>query len=186
MPKIVIISSSIRKGRNSDRVALFFRNFINENKLANAEIIDLADSEFPLFNERLKFQDNPSVKAKIFAEKIRLSDGVIIISPEYNGGYPASLKNVIDLLTDEWARKPVAICTVSSGDFGGSQVLIPLQFTLWKMKAWTIPSVFPVPRVEDSFDEKGLPANKDFDEKRASHFISELLWYIEARKRMDQ
>jgi NADPH-dependent FMN reductase len=53
-------------------------------------------------------------------------------TPEYNGGYPASLKNVIDLLDYEWHRKPVVISTVTSGAFGASQVLISLQFILWK------------------------------------------------------
>jgi NAD(P)H-dependent FMN reductase len=61
---------------------------------------------------------------------IESADGVIIISPEYNGGYPAALKNVIDLLTTEWTKKPIGIVPVSSGSFGGMQVLQQLQYSI--------------------------------------------------------
>jgi NAD(P)H-dependent FMN reductase len=92
---------------------------------------------------------------------------------------------VVDLLYNEWHRKPVAISTVSDGSFGGSQVIISLQFTLWKIRAWTVPAMFPVPEVNKAFDESGNPSDKQKTDKRASHFINELLWCIEARTRME-
>jgi NAD(P)H-dependent FMN reductase len=183
MPHIAIISSSIRTGRRSHRVALFFRNFLRENNLATAEILDLLEYKFPLFEERLLYQGAPSVAVLEFAEKIRSADGVIIVTPEYNGGYPASLKNAIDLLTDDWHRKPVAISTVSDGNFGGTQVITSLQFTFWKIGARTIPEMFPVPKVHETFDPNGIPADKQKTDKRANRFIGELLWCIEANNR---
>lgn len=138
MPHIIILSASIRNGRKSHRVALYFKKYLEENKLATATIADLNEYRFPLFNERLKFQPNPTADVIAFANDIRSADGVIIVTPEYNGGYPASLKNVIDLLYEEWQRKPVAISTVSDGVFGGTQVITSLQFTLWKIRAWTV------------------------------------------------
>ena len=184
MPNIAIISSSIRTGRNSHRVALYFKNYLEENKLASGEILDLEKYKFPLFEERLRFQKAPAAEVLEFAEKIKLADGVLIVTPEYNGGYPASLKNVVDLLYDEWNRKPIAISTVSDGIFGGSQVITSLQFTLWKIRAWTVPAMFPVPKVREAFDEQGKPADKPGTDKRAGNFINELLWCIEAKKRM--
>ena len=152
MNHIVILSSSIRTGRNSNRVALYFKNYIEVNKKATVEILDLDKYNFPLFNERLHLQENPLPSAIDFADKIKSSDGVLIVTPEYNGGYPASLKNVVDLLYKEWHHKPIAISTVSTGAFGGSQVIIALQFTLWKIGALTVPATFPVPKVEEAFD----------------------------------
>jgi NAD(P)H-dependent FMN reductase len=96
------------------------------------------------------------------------------------------LKNVIDLLTDEWKRKPVAISTVSAGGFAGMQVITSLQFTLWKMQALTVPAMYPVPKVSESFDENGVPADNTGAEKRAASFIYELLWSIEAKNRMSK
>ncbi|MBS1681070.1 MAG: NAD(P)H-dependent oxidoreductase [Bacteroidetes bacterium] len=184
MPHISIISASVRSGRNSHRVALYFKNYLEENKLSTVEILDLNQYQFPIFNERLKYQTSPSPQVVEFASKIKSSDGVIIITPEYNGGYPSSLKNVIDLLYDEWFKKPVAISTVSDGIFGGTQVITSLQFTLWKIRAWTVPAMFPVPKAPEAFDETGNALDKARTDKRASVFVNELLWCIEAKKRM--
>jgi len=184
MPHIAIISSSVRIGRISHRVALYFKNYLADSKLASAELVDLQAYNFPLFEERLRFQASPAPNVLDFASRIKAADGVIIVTPEYNGGYPASLKNVIDLLTDDWSRKPVAISTVSDGNFGGSQVLISLQFSLWKIKAWTVPAMFQVAKAPGTFDEGGVPADKQATDRRASAFIKELLWCIEAKNRM--
>jgi NAD(P)H-dependent FMN reductase len=185
MHKISIISSSVRIGRNSHRVALYFKHYLEREKLAEVNIIDLNEYKFPIFEERLKYLENPSESLRKFAEEICASHGIIIVTPEYNGGYPPALKNVIDVLYDEWKRKPVAISTVSSGQFGGMQVITSLQFTLWKMHAWTVPVLFPVPNVTKTFDEKGKPYDHMVTDKHAKKFIDELLWYIEAKQKLE-
>jgi NAD(P)H-dependent FMN reductase len=182
MPRIAIISSSVRRERKSHNVVLFFKNYLEENNLSTTEILDLKAYNFPVFEGTLKTLINPSENVLDFAEKIKLSDGIIIVTPEYNGGYPASLKNVIDLLYEEWKHKPIAIASVSSGPFGGSQALMGLQFTLWKMKAWTIPAMFSVPMVEKAYNENGKAIDKLNSDKLAAVFIKELLWFIEADK----
>ena len=184
IPQIVIISASVRSGRNSHRVAIYFERFLQENKLAMPEILDLQSFNFPLFEERLAYQSSPSVKARDFAAKVKNADGVIMVTPEYNGGYPASLKNAIDLLAEEWRRKPVALVAVSDGDFGGTQVITSLLFTLWKIRAWVITARFQVPGVEAAFDTKGQPMDKKKTDQRATNFINELLWSVEANRRM--
>jgi NAD(P)H-dependent FMN reductase len=184
MPHIAIISSSVRTGRRSHRVALYFQQYLKEHNLATSEILDLNEYKFPIFEERLKHLKNPSEKLQDYAGKVKAADGIILVTPEYNGGYPASIKNAIDVLYDEWHRKPIAIATVSDGDFGGTQVITSLQWSLWKIRAWTVPARFVVPRVQDSFDERGVPADKTGTDKKAKGFISELLWCIEAVKRM--
>ena len=182
MKNIVIISASVREGRKSNRVALYFKNLLTNNKEFTCEIADLMEYNFPVFNERLKFQKQPSEKTILFADKIRSAAGVIIVTPEYNGGYPASLKNVIDLLHEEWKRKPVALVSVSAGPFGGSQVVTSLLFTLWKIGAWMVPAMFPVPKVEEAFDENGKAFDEAATSKRATNFVNELLLMIQAQE----
>lgn len=184
MKKIAIISASIRRGRNSHRVALYFENFLKENQLAEPTIIDLKERDYPLFDERLKFIEHPPQSMVQLAQEIESADGVIIVSPEYNGGYPASLKNVIDILYDEWKRKPVAIAMVSEGPFGGSQVITSLQFTLWKIGALTIPAMFPVPTVTKNFSENGQPTDREATDKRAKKFVDELFYWLNAKEKM--
>ncbi len=185
MNHIAIISASVRTARNSHRVALYFKQFIEANNMATVEMLDLNEYQFPVFNERLWLQADPQPSALEFAAKVKAANGMLIVTPEYNGGYPASLKNVVDLLYDEWHRKPIAISTVSNGIFGGSQVITSLQFSLWKIRAWTVPAMFPVPKVQDAFDEKGIPSDITGTDKRAQVFLNELLWCMEAAARMN-
>lgn len=184
MLHIAIISSSVRIGRKSHRVVLYFQNYFKENNLATTEILDLKEYNFPVFDERLKHQKNPTPQMLDFAARVKAADGVLIVTPEYNGGYPSALKNVTDFLYDEWYRKPIAISTVSDGVFGGSQVITSIQFSLWKIRAWVIPAMFPVPKVQDAFDENGTPTDKATMDKLAKVYLGELLWCIEAKKRM--
>lgn len=185
MPHIAIISASVRTGRKSHRVALYFQNFLVKRNIATVEILDLSTYQFPVFTERLKYHPSPSPDVTDFAGKIKKADGIIIVTPEYNGGYPASIKNVIDLLYDEWFHKPIAITTVSDGSFGGTQVITSLLFTLWKIHAWVIPAMFPVPNVESAFSDEGHPAKTTTDD-RAKIFIDELLWCMQAKGKMDK
>ena len=186
MPHIAILSASVRLERKSHRVALFLKRFIEEKNLATAEIVDLNEYQFPLFNERLMFQKHPSQGLLDYSTKINEADGVIIVTPEYNGGYPASLKNAIDVLYPEWQRKPVAISTCSDGSFGGNQVITSIQFTLWNIHAMTVQAMFPNPHVDTAYDDQGNPVDLAGTEKRALHFLKELLWYIEAKQKMQE
>ena len=182
MHNIAILSASVRKNRASHRAALYLKNFLEENNLAKVTMLDLKVYNFPIFEERLRFLDQPSAEIVDFATKVKQADGIIVVTPEYNGGYPASLKNVVDLLYDEWQRKPVAITTCSAGGFGGAQVLVELQFSLWKIGALTVPAMFPIPQVQNTFDENGVPSDKEFTDKRAKRYIDELLYYVNLTK----
>lgn len=185
MYHIAIISSSVRVGRNSHRVALFFKKYLEENQLASAEILDLNTYNFPIFEERLRFMKEPSEAVLDFASRVTQADGIIIVTPEYNGGYPASLKNAIDLLYPEWKRKPVAIATASNGPFGGAQVNTSLVFSLWKIGVLLVPAMYLGPKVQDAYDEQGNPTDPDATTKRAKAFIDEILWCINAAKKAE-
>jgi NAD(P)H-dependent FMN reductase len=178
MPHIEIISASVRQGRKSHRVARFFQQYLSENTDKSANIQDLSALKFPVFDERLSFQKEVLPEVAAFAKAVQEADAVLIVTPEYNGGYPAALKNVIDLLYKEWYHKPIGIITVSDGDFGGSQVITSLVFTLWKMKAWVIAAQFPVPNVEVAFTENGEATDLKELLPRLSPFLKELDWAL--------
>ena len=113
----------------------------------------------------------------------RATDGIIIVTPEYNGGLPASLKNAIDVLYDEWHSKPISIVTVSGGVFGGTQALVSLQFVLWKIGAWTVTNMFHVAKVHEAYDESGHATDKTTTDKLTKVFVEELLSAVEANKK---
>ena len=183
MYHISIISSSIRVGRESHNVALYFQKYLKTNKLATVEILDLKQYNFPIFDERLKNQKSPSFEALEFKNKIIASDGIIIVSPEYNGSIPSSLKNVIDLLYEEWQRKTIAFSTVSASDFGGLQALTHLEFIFWKIGAICVSKNFPVSKVQEKFDDFGNPTNKKETDGFAKIFIDDFLKCIDSNKK---
>ncbi len=186
MYNIAVLSASVRTGRNSHRVTLFLKQYIQENNLATVDLIDLAAYGFPLFEERLQYLKEPSKELLEYSERIKKAEGVIIVTPEYNGGYPASVKNAIDLLYPEWKRKPIGIATVSSGPFGGSQVGTSLSFSFLKIGSLVTPAVFRVPTVQKAYDENGVAMDREASNRRAKTFLDEFFWLVEARKRMNE
>ena len=185
MHQIAILSSSVRTGRKSHYVALYLEQYLKENQLAETDLIDLSHYDFPVFHERLQYLKDPAPDVLEYAERIKEAEGIIVVTPEYNGGYPAALKNAIDLLYPEWKRKPIGIATVSAGSFGGSQVGPSLAFLFLKIGALVTPAVFRVPKVQDAYRENGEATDKPTTDKRAKMFVDEFLWLVEARKRMD-
>ncbi|MCB0770218.1 MAG: NAD(P)H-dependent oxidoreductase [Flavobacteriales bacterium] len=184
MSQLAIISASVRSGRKSHHVALHLA-LKAKDKGHTVDMLDLSELNFPVFEERLKFMEAPSGQVVDYAERFRKADGIIIVTPEYNGSFPASLKNVMDLLTEDWKGKPVSICTVSSGAFAGTQVMQQLLFPLWKIKAWVVPSSMQVPRVQEQFGPDGdVLMDTEGWERRTGTFLQDLEWAIEARRRM--
>jgi len=185
MSHIAIISTSVRVGRKSHNVALHLEHTLKPTS-NTVDLIDLMGYGFPVFDERLKFMKEPSAAILEFAERIRKADGVIIVTPEYNGSFPASLKNVIDLLTEDWKGKPISFCTVSGGAFAGTQVMVELLFPLWKIKAWVVPSSMQVPKVQEAFGSDGsVLVDPEGWERRTKVFLDDLGWAMEAKRRME-
>lgn len=185
MSHIAIISASVRDGRKSHNVALHLERTLKATS-NTVDLLDLHEFDFPLFHERLKFMKEPPVKVLDFAERIRKAEGVIIVTPEYNGSFPASLKNVIDLLTEDWKGKPISFCTASGGAFAGTQVMVELLFPLWKIKAWVVPSSMQVPKVQEAFSSDGsVLVDAEGWERRTKVFLDDLGWAMEAKRRME-
>lgn len=176
---VPVILGSTRRGRQSPKVARFMAERMRRSGKIETEILDLVEYNFPMMEERLRFRDDPPPRLREFAEKISRADAVVIVSPEYNSGYPGVLKNALDYLLPEFKRKPVGIVTVSGGSFGGLSCLAQLRQVTLALGAFPIPASLPVSRVQDSFDEAGNPADPAY-EKRAESFLAELLWFTQA------
>ena len=110
--KIKVILASIRNGRFGDKPAKWITELAKKVEGFSVELLDLKDYELPMFAEAVSpahvkgAYEKPEVNK--WAEKIAEADGFIIVIPEYNHGYPSSLKNNIDYLAKEWVNKPVS------------------------------------------------------------------------------
>jgi NAD(P)H-dependent FMN reductase len=183
-----IILGSTRRDRQSLKVARFVFARFKIREGVETELLDLLEFNFPIMEERLHRRDDPPPRLQEYANKIARADSLIIVTPEYNNGYPGVLKNALDYLLPEYERKPVGIVTVSAGGFGGINCLAQLRLVTLGMGAFPIPENLSVSRVHDSFQEDGTP-NEPAYEKRAKAFLDEVLWFTEAiaaRKAKDQ
>ena len=91
------------------------------------------------------------------AEIIRSADGFMIVSGEYNHSIPPALKNLLDHFLEEWFWRPSAIACYSAGAFGGVRAAMQLRATLAELGMPSIPSIHPMPNVQDQFDDDGKP-----------------------------
>ena len=178
---IPIILGSTRRGRQSAKVARFVLAQLSAKSPVEAELLDLAEYNFPIMEERLHMRDDPPPRLAEFGGKLERADALVIVTPEYNGGYPGVLKNTLDYFLPQYKRKPVGVVTVSAGGFGGLNCLAQLRGVLLAMGACPIPARFPVSKVQSSFAEDGTATDASYV-KRVQPFFEELLWFAEALK----
>jgi NAD(P)H-dependent FMN reductase len=176
---IPIILGSTRRGRQSGKVAKFILDRLGKQPDVEAELLDLADYNFPIMEERLRMRDDPPARAQEFSEKLQRADAIVIVTPEYNNGYPGVLKNALDYFLPEYKRKPFGIVTVSAGGFGGLNCLQQLRQVVLALGGYPIPAIFPVSKVNSSFADDGKP-NDETADKRVGAFFDELLWVTKA------
>lgn len=118
-PLIKLIVGSVRPVRVGDQIAAALAPVLAEAADARVEIVDLAKLGLPLLDEPLMPALNQYQHAhtKAWSASVSESDAVVFLTPQYNGGYPASLKNAIDYLFHEWKGKPASV--ISYGGYGG-------------------------------------------------------------------
>ena len=180
MINIPIILGSTRNGRQSPKVARFLAERLRRAGQTETEILDLLEYNFPLLEERLRLLSEPPPGLAEFGAKLQRADAILIVTPEYNNGYPGVLKNALDYFgPTEYKNKPFGIATVSAGGFGGQMCLSQLRLITLGLGGFPIPAAFPVSNINSSFDDEGNPAEERY-EKSAAAFLGSLLWYAEA------
>lgn len=173
---IPIILGTAREGRNSEKVAKFVMSEIEKNPQIKTEIIDVRDYILSATNNTKE-----PIQAKRFADKISVADGFIIVSPEYNHGYPGELKMTLDMLYEEYARKPLAICGVSIGGLGGARMVEQLRLVSIEFHMVPIREAVYFSGVSQLFDNDGNIKDPLY-ESRIKSMADELLWYAKALK----
>lgn len=177
---ITILSASTRLNRQSHRVALALEKWINENSVHTAEVLDLAEYNFPVMEEVLHRHPNPPAGLMDFAERVRQSDAHLFVSPEYNGTYTSALKNAVDYLKEkEFSRKVIGVVTATTGMLGGIRAALSMQQLVLGIAGYAIPQMLTVPQVSQRFDEVGNLIDLAFEAK-LSNFMEQFFWLAEA------
>ena len=176
---IPIILGSTRRNRESVKVAQYAIDWLRHLDRVRTELLDLQEMDLPMMEERLRFRDDAPASVLEFSAKINQADAIVIVTPEYSGGYPGVLKNALDYLKPEYKRKPFGIITVSAAETGGILCLNGLRQVVLHLGGVPIPASLMVARVQESFDPEGNPTNPAFTQ-RAKAFFDELVWFTEA------
>lgn len=172
--KIEIISGSPRPNSVTRRVALNLRNWIVNNSDHEVDIIDIKDWNLPPVQSVFVSVDRTPEEFKPLAKRMFNADAFILVTPEYNGSYSPTMKNLLDHFPKQH-HKPFGIVTASPGIMGGmraAQQLLQLVPALFGIAS---PYLLIVPAVDKKFDEAGNLTDESF-QKSVHNFISEFLW----------
>ncbi len=173
---IPVILGTAREGRRSEHVARFVFNIVEKRISVETAFIDVR--EYPLMATD---DSGESTIAKKLSNITQRADAFIIVSPEYNHGYPGELKMMLDMSDGEYKRKPIAICGVSAGTMGGARMIEQLRSVLIDLEAVPILEAVYFSKIAELFDEKSVMQDDSYY-KRISKMLDELMWYANALK----
>jgi len=173
---VPILLGTNRKDRKSEQVANWLLEVMQRREDLNATLFDVREFDLP--------KDDYGTVIKDFFPKwrdaISAADGLIIIAPEYNHGYPGILKSVLDLLLKEYIHKAVGLVGVSAGPWGGTKVVEQLVGVVRELGLTVTFTDLNFAKVQEVFDENGKIKNPEKYEKRAKSFLDELVWMSSA------
>jgi NAD(P)H-dependent FMN reductase len=134
MIKIAIIVGSTRPGRKADSVAKWVHGIAKKRGDAAFEIVDIQDYNLPLLDEPVPPSQGQYSQphTKVWSAKIAAFDAYVFVTPEYNHGTSAALKNAIDYLYREWNNKAAGI--VSYGSIGGARAAEHLRLIMGELQ----------------------------------------------------
>ncbi|MCL4352975.1 NAD(P)H-dependent oxidoreductase [Patescibacteria group bacterium] len=145
--KIQIIIGTTRIDRFSETAARYIYGEAKKRKELEVELLDLRDYPMPFYEDSIppKMLKGKYTNAivKKWAGKISKGDGYIIVTGEYNHGYPAVLKNALDYIYYEWGNKPVGF--VAYGSVGGSRAIEQLRQVVAELQMTSIRSAIYIP-----------------------------------------
>ncbi|WP_435021066.1 NADPH-dependent FMN reductase [Tundrisphaera sp. TA3] len=180
---LLVIYGSVRRDRQGIRAARFLVDAC-AGRGHRATLIDPAELQLPMLDRMYKEYPAGEAPAALerLAGQIRGADGFLIVSGEYNHSIPPALSNLLCHFLEEYFWKPSAIACYSAGGFGGVRAAMQLRAMLCELGTPSIPSLLPIPKVQDAFDEQGRPHDADAWRKRSGKFLGELEWYANAMK----
>jgi NAD(P)H-dependent FMN reductase len=134
MLRVGIIVGSTRPGRKAAAVAKWAYDILKSRKDAEFEVVDIEDYELPLLDEPVppSMRQYSKPHTKTWSAKINSLDAYIFVSPEYNHGISAALKNAIDFLFHEWNNKAAGF--VGYGSAGGVRAVESLRLVMGEIK----------------------------------------------------
>ncbi len=162
-PRLLAFAGSLREDSFNRKLVRAFADAAREAG-ADVTLLDLREYPLPVYDGDIEARGMPDAVRSLQA-LLAEHDGLLISSPEYNGGVPALVKNTLDWVSRPqengdsgvalYRGKVAGICAASPGGLGGMRGLIALRDLLAKLGLWVAPSQLAVAGAADAFDEQG-------------------------------
>jgi NAD(P)H-dependent FMN reductase len=176
MPTLHVILASTRPGRAGEPIADWFVERARDHGAFDVELIDLAEVALPFMDEpshpRLRRYEHQHTKD--WSAKVDAGDAFVFVTPEYNYGYPAPLKNAIDFLHFEWQHKPVAFVSYG-GIAAGTRAVQQLKQVVTTLKMLPLFEAVNIPFHTQFIDEDGTVRANEVMEQASIAMLDELV-----------
>lgn len=167
---IPVILGTVRQGRASENVARFVFEQVTKREGVESEFVDIRELHFPAHDA------GEQIKHAAFSALCERADGLVLVVPEYNHGYPGMLKHALDSNLKEYIHKAVGICGVSAGGFGATRVIENMLPVMRELGLVTIFWDANFSGAQRLFDENGEIHDEPMHVKRMDKFLGELIW----------
>jgi NAD(P)H-dependent FMN reductase len=176
MPKLTIIIGSTRPGRAGAAIAQWFAARAKDHGGFDVTLVDLAEVDLPLLDEpnHPRLRQYTQQHTRDWSAIIDAADAFVIVTPEYNYGYPAALKNAIDYLHHEWQHKPVGFVSYG-GVAAGTRAVQQLKQVVTTLRMLPVFDSVNIPFHTQFLDSDGVLRPNEVMEKAADTMLDELV-----------
>jgi len=157
--QITVLSGTNRQGSNTLKVATHAASLYRAMAGVRVELIDLQDLPPEVLTPGA-YADKPAALAAL-VQPVLDADGLVVVTPEYNGGFPGVLKLFIDMLPfpQAFEKRPVSFIGLAVGRWGALRPVEQLQQIFGYRNAFQFPERVLLPSVNTSIDEHGAPTD---------------------------
>ncbi len=177
---IHVVIGSTRQGRLGEPVGRWFSAIAAARDDLAVEVVDLKDWELPFLTTPVPPAMAPPTDelTRRWAAKVEEADGYVLVTPEYNHGYPAALKNALDHVFHPWRRKPVSFVGYG-GPGGGIRAVEQLRQVVIELEMVPLRHQVSIPRAYMAFGEDGA-LRDPWHTDDAGRLLDELTWWATA------
>jgi NAD(P)H-dependent FMN reductase len=180
-PVLQVVIASTRPGRTGGPVAEWFYSCAVEHGGFTVEVVDLAEVNLPMMDEpnHPRFRRYVHQHTRDWSATIDRANAFVFVTPEYNHGFNAPLKNALDYLHAEWNYKPVGFVSYG-GVSAGTRAVHMIKEVVATLKMVPIPEAVNIPFVPNFLNADGVIEPNEIMERAAKTMLDELALLADA------
>ncbi|MBY8872480.1 NAD(P)H-dependent oxidoreductase [Micromonospora sp. PLK6-60] len=176
--RLAVITASVRPDRIAPTVTRWFLRHLAAHTDAAVDHLDLAALDLP-------GDLGGGADAERFTKRVERADAFVVVTPEYNHGYPGPLKTAIDTPYEQWRAKPLGFVSYG-GASGGLRAVEQLRTVFAELHVVTVRTGVLIPNVHDAFTTDGELRDPGPARAALAEMVGQLDWWTRALARARQ